>query len=125
MKEQIISKMKTIMKTKRTILTSVLLLLCILAFSQVQLVYETNNHLKFNDIQIDGDINAFSEKLVKQGFKITLRNETLSGLEGNLFGKECGVNVYGTEKTNTVYMVIVSFESEKIEWQALKKLYFD
>lgn len=113
------------MKTKKAILTTVLLSLNLWCFSQVQLVYETNNHLKFNDIQINGNIENFTAKLVKQGFEIEENFGWFIDLEGIMFGKACTVTVRGTEKTKTVYNVSVTFDSEEREWLPLKKLYFD
>ncbi len=112
------------MKTKKAILTTVLLSLSLWCFSQIQLIYETNNHLKFNDIQINGNIDTFTEKLVKQGFEIEEKFGWFNDLEGIMFGKECTVTVRGTEKTKTVYNVSVSFDSEEREWLPLKRKYF-
>lgn len=110
------------MKTKKTILITVFLTLCVLAFSQVQLVYETNNHLKFGDIQITGNIDTFTEKLVKQGFTIRESNQYLAVLNAEMLGKPCTLNVNGTKKTRTVYLVSIMLP-EGTDWQSIKEDY--
>lgn len=95
------------LKIKRAFLTTILLSLFLGVFSQVQLVYKTNNHLKFNDIQINGNIDAFTEKLVKQGFKIRTSNQHLVIMNAEMLGKPSILDVSGTKKTRTVYQVTI------------------
>src|ERR1035437_2557228 len=95
------------MKTKRAILTTLLLTLFVLAFSQVQLVYETNNHLEFNGMSLNGDLNVFVAKLQKQGFTIKTTSQDLVIFNAELIGKPCEMAVLGTKKTKTVYRVTI------------------
>jgi len=118
--------MKTIMKTKRAILTTLFLTLFVLAFSQSQLKYDdAPEHLMFNNMPMNGGIGAFANKLTEQGFTLVGISANLADFSGKLNGKECTLTVYGTEKTKNVYNVIVYFMPEEKNWLSVKKEYLE
>lgn len=103
------------MKTKNLLLF-VILMLSISVFSQ--------DHLKFKNIPIDGNINAFSKELVKQGFTLLESKGSSIILKGEFAGKQCNIVVVGTKKTLLTWKVYISFDKENL-WSSLKSKYYE
>jgi hypothetical protein len=73
----------------------------------------SKGHLLFNDIPIDGQIDAFASKLTKKGFIIsdsTIKNEII--LSGKFLNKDCRISVFGTSKNKMAYKVIAELPEE-------------
>lgn len=70
-------------------------------------------HLKFNDVPLDGCLNKFASELTKTGFVIsdsTKRNEI--DLSGIFLNKDCMISVFGSGHNNIAYKLIVSLPTE-------------
>lgn len=86
-------------------------------------------HLLFNDIPIDGHIDAFVGELTKTGFIIsdsTIKNEII--LSGKFLNKDCRISVFGTSKNKMVYKVIAELPEEvndslENSFEKIKKLF--
>lgn len=73
----------------------------------------SKEHLIFNNVPIDGRLDKFASELTKLGFIIsdsTTKNEIL--LHGEFLNKECKIYVFGTNKNNVAYKVIVELPGE-------------
>jgi len=104
------------MKKQQLILT-VLILLSVSCFSQ--------EHLKFKDIPIDGNINLFSKLLVNQGFTMSSSKENIIILNGEFITKKnCDIYIFGSKKSNIVWQVGVFFPVD-ISWSSIKRDYFE
>lgn len=74
----------------------------------------SKEHLLFNKVPIDGQLNKFAGTLTKLGFILadsTKSNEII--LQGELFNKVCKIHVLGTNVSNLAYKVIVSLPEEE------------
>ena len=70
-------------------------------------------HLKFNNVPLDGRLNKFASELTKTGFTIsdsTKKNETI--LSGKFLSKDCRILVFGTGINDIAYKIIVSLPVE-------------
>lgn len=85
--------------------------------------------MKFNNIQINGNLDKFVNELIVTGFSVPqLVKENQIRLNGVFLEKDCEINVYGTSQSQTVYKVIVNLPGEihdSIEYRfdKLKKLF--
>lgn len=73
----------------------------------------SNEHLIFNNVPIDGRLDKFASELTKLGFIIsdsTKKNEIV--LNGEFLNKDCKIYVFGTNKNNVAYKVIVELPAE-------------
>lgn len=73
----------------------------------------SKEHLKFNDVPIDGHLDKFAGELSKTGFVISdssIQNEII--LTGKFLNKECNLSVFGTSKNKVAYKVIVELPHE-------------
>jgi len=86
----------------------------LLAFIFVVLFFEfcfaQNEHFKFKEIEIDGQVIEFVDKLQKSGYSIFgIATEDGCILKGEFWGEECELIVFSTEKSKVVYGVAVNF----------------
>jgi len=95
-----------------------------MSFLFIFLSCNNGKHLKFNGIEIDGNITKFISKMEKKGY-------TNIGMEGNNYAmsgifcdEECIIEIETTKKTNpeVVYAVTVMFPP-KYNWDNLKSDY--
>lgn len=84
----------------------------------------SQEHLKFKNIPIDGTVNSFAQKLEKIGFEIVLSKANQTALKGSFMSEECLIMVTGTRKTNIVWKVTVYLPKEA-SWNTIKNDYFD
>ncbi len=70
-------------------------------------------HLKFNNVHLDGRLNQFASELTKTGFVVsdTTKNREII-LKGEFLSKDCEIHVFGTEKNDLAYKVVVSMPVE-------------
>jgi len=101
----------------KTLLT--LFLMFFVAFSM-----NAQEHMKFMGIPIDGKLSNFEPKLEEKGFAKNETYDNISTFKGKFTGKEVDVAVMGSEKTQTVCMVIVLFEKED-SWSLIKGMFND
>ena len=86
-------------------------------------------HLLFNDIPIDGHIDAFVGEITNTGFILsdsTMKNEII--LSGKFLNKDCRISVFGTSKNKMVYKVIAELPEEvndslENSFEKIKKLF--
>jgi hypothetical protein len=86
-------------------------------------------HLKFNNVPLDGPLDQFAIALTKAGFIIadsTMEREIV--LKGDFLSKDCEIHVFGTENKNLAYKVMVSLPGEdhdslKSDFGKLQKLF--
>ncbi len=89
----------------------------------------SKQHLAFNGIPIDGELDTFTEEMVKSGFSGLERiTENQVRLTGKFLDKDCDIDVYGTRKSRLTYKVIVSLPGEdhdslSYSCEKLRKLY--
>ena len=79
-------------------------------------------HLKFRNIEIDGNVSQFVEKLKEIGYTVKMEADEAYILNGIFIGKESKLCVLITEKTKTVWGVGV-YLPENSSWEALKSEY--
>jgi len=101
------------MKTK-TLLSILFLSMCISGFSQ--------EHMKFKNIPIDGNVNDFSKELIKQGFTLSESLGNMIVLKGEFVGKLCKIYVVGSKKTHLTWKVYITFDKDN-SWGSLKSKY--
>ena len=73
----------------------------------------SKEHLKFNNVPIDGRLDKFVSEVTQSGFipsDSTKNNEVL--LNGDFLKKDCKIYAFGTNKNNVVYKVIVELPKE-------------
>lgn len=73
----------------------------------------SKEHLIFNNVPIDGHLDKFVGELTKLGFILsdsTKKNEII--LKGEFLNRDCTVFVFGTDKNNEAYKVIVELPGE-------------
>lgn len=100
-----------------------LLSLLFLLFS-VALGINAQEHMKFMGIPIDGTINTFGTKLSEKGFLKKNVDGNICTYKGKFTGREVDVLVLGTDKTSTVWKVVVWFEKET-SWSSIKMMFGD
>jgi hypothetical protein len=73
----------------------------------------SEEHIKFENIPVDGKIDEFASELTKRGYtESQLTEENKIKLRGMFLGKACKIYVYGTSKSKTAYKVLVNFPGE-------------
>ena len=100
---------------KKIKLIALLLFVSIYCFGQ-------DEHLKFRNIDITGNVTEFVDKLKGLGYSVALESDEAHILNGLFIGKECRICVLITEKTKTVWGVGV-FLPENNAWTALQSEY--
>jgi len=89
----------------------------------------SKEHLSFNNVPIDGHLEKFTSELTKSGFILsdsTKRNEIK--LYGEFLNKDCTIYIWGTNKNNLTYKVIVNLpvevpDSLQYSFEKMQKLY--
>ncbi len=80
-------------------------------------------HMTFKGVPIDGKLEIFISKLVKQGFTVEYQTDNGAILEGEFAGKSnCSVIVVTTQISKIVWKVAVQFP-KKSSWYSLKDEY--
>jgi len=70
-------------------------------------------HIEFNVVPVNGNIEKFSDELIKKGFTKTQATEDNQvNLKGDFLEKECEIYVYGTKKSRIAYKVTVNLPVE-------------
>lgn len=73
----------------------------------------SEEHLKFLNVPINGSIGTFADELIKIGFtEASLKEENHLKLYGMFIEKPCDIEVYGSDKSQTVYKVKVNLPKE-------------
>lgn len=80
--------------------------------------------MKFMGIPIDGTLTSFGTKLSEKGFVKKSVEGNIHIFKGQFTGKNVDVLVLGSEKTLTVWKVVVWFEKEK-SWSSIKSMFED
>lgn len=86
-------------------------------------------HMEFNNIQINGNLDKFVNELIVTGFSVPqLVEENQIRLNGVFLEEDCEINVYGTSQSQTVYKVIVNLPREnhdsiEYRFEKLKELF--
>ncbi|MCL3851445.1 hypothetical protein M1P97_09120 [Parabacteroides sp. GYB001] len=102
---------------KKIFYSLIMVIMCNMVFAQ-------NDHLEFKDIQIDGNINSFVEKMKQNGFVlVTPMKDNLTAMSGNFVGKKCEIYILSTPKTKKACKVVV-FLPESENWSDIKSDYF-
>jgi len=89
----------------------------------------SKEHLIFNNVPIDGHLDKFASELTKLGFILsdsTKKNEII--LNGEFLNKDCKIYVWGTNKNNLAYKVIVELPGEnpdslQLSFEKIQRLY--
>jgi hypothetical protein len=89
----------------------------------------SKEHMIFNTVPIDGPLDKFVNELTKSGFTIsdsTKKNEI--ALKGEFLNKDCIIYVWGTNKDNYAYKVMVELPGEvpdslQYSFEQMQKLY--
>lgn len=97
---------------KKIWLTGILLML-------LSAVHINAQHLQFEGIAIDGNVNPFVSALIKKGFKQIKSDAALSG---KVFGQKATIIVASTPEENNVYLVMVTFDT-KNNWESVRTCY--
>ncbi|HKK42119.1 MAG TPA: hypothetical protein VJ963_06905, partial [Bacteroidales bacterium] len=85
------------------------------------------DHISFENIPVDGKLDAFTNELLSLGFiKQKSYEENLSRVSGTYCGKNCVISVFATPETKSAYKVVVNFQKEphdsvKVTYQDLNK----
>jgi len=95
-----------------------IILLLLFSFS----TFAQSEHLKFRDIELNGSITDFIQKLEKLGYSVKTNLNDIYLLEGDFIGKTCEVIVVSSKKTKTVWKVKVNLPEGK-SWYSLKSEY--
>jgi hypothetical protein len=80
------------------------------------------NHIKFRDIEINGNLSQFVSQLEKIGYSLKTSEGNTSKLNGIFLGKEGELFVVSTPKTKTVWKVGFDFCKDE-NWISLKSDY--
>lgn len=102
------------MKTR--FLTFLFCILTSVVFSQ--------EHLKFKGIPINGDLNTFTNALVKAGFKLDDTDQIINTLSGEFVNNKCTIFVVATKKSKVVWRVKV-YLPEVENWFSIKVKYLN
>ena len=73
----------------------------------------SKEHIEFNNIPINGNLDKFVNELIKLGFaEPQLIKENQIKVNGVFLEKKCEIFVYGTEKSQTAFKVRVNLPGE-------------
>ncbi len=73
----------------------------------------SDEHLKFENLPIDGDIDQFATELIRLGYNKSQADvENQIKLKGVFLGKNCDIFLYGKGQSKTSYKVTVNFPGE-------------
>lgn len=77
--------------------------------------------LKFNGVEIDGNIDKFVNKMKTKGFIVKETKDNIVTMLGEFIGKECRLYVIPTPKSKIVCKVAIFFGGGS--WESLKREY--
>lgn len=80
------------------------------------------DNFTFKDIPITGSLENMITRLKRQGYSLESQTNSTALLSGIFANEDCGICVYTTKKTKTVYSILVVFE-EETSWYSLKSAY--
>jgi hypothetical protein len=107
----------------KSIITFLLLLIILLNGCSAE------DHLEFNNVPINGNIDSLANELIKIGFNQTeFKNEDQIKLNGVFLEKSCAIFVFGTKQDQTAYKVVVNMPGEihdslEYSYDKLQKLF--
>ncbi len=106
---------------KTYFLTAIILMFSVALFGQIQ----TNDHLTFKGIPIDGTLSDFVSKMKQNGLSYVSTEDGLTILQGDFASyKNCAIGVSTLKDKDLVHKVIVIFP-DKPTWSALSGNYFN
>jgi len=79
-------------------------------------------HMKFRDLEINGDLTSFISELEKMDYSLSKTHDHVAILTGNFIGKNCTLFVVSSPNTETVWKVGVSLPKDE-NWSSLKSDY--
>lgn len=98
-----------------------------IASIEIESQIESENHLTFKNLPIDGKLEDFVSKMQSLGFeKIAQSNDRFYvgyKMKGVFAGKDVDILVKGTIKTRTTWAVNIFMPKEYTSWQQLKESY--
>ena len=98
-------------------------LFLLLGFIISQVVFsQTDSHLKFRDIPINGHISDFVDSLKHKGFVKNKSENNIVIMNGSFVGKEVELFIIATPKTKQVWKVTVYLPKDD-SWYSLKSDY--
>ena len=100
---------------KKLLLTICSSLFCVLSYAQTE-------HLTFKGLPIDGSKQEFVKALQSQGYNVPKMGDD-DILSGTFIGQDSYVFIYDTPITNTIWKVVVLFESTFDTWSTIKRAY--
>lgn len=104
------------MRAQKIIFLFLFLLLNVYSYSQ--------EHLRFKNIPIDGNIDTFADELIKQGFSKLASKGNIISLTGEFINKNCEIYVVGSKKSNLTWKILIVLPKES-SWGSLKENYFE
>lgn len=73
----------------------------------------SEEHLKFTDVPINGNIDLFADELIKLGYaEAPSITENEVNLNGIFIKKQCEIKLFASDKSHTVYQVKVNLPKE-------------
>ena len=103
---------------KKIFMAIVLCLVCTFSFGQ--------EHLTFKNVEIDGDMLVFCQKMETCGFTTVQQydDEGIVQMKGTFMGyRDCSLFVIGTQKSKKVWKVIVDIPEVENDFYTLKSQY--
>lgn len=101
---------------KRFLLCLFISLIPALAFSQEEKAPE---HILFEGLSVDGDVNPFVRALIHKGFKQVKQDAIVTG---KVFGHKANIIVASRPDDNIVYLVMVNYDTKK-SWENVRTCY--
>ena len=77
------------------------------------------DHLMFNGVEIDGQLSLFVEALQQQNWTVTKQNTNEAVLSGIFNGQDAKLYAFGSEKSHTVFKVVVMLGKAEDEWSTI------
>lgn len=94
-------------------------LLIVICLAAASLAGRSQQHLLFEGVAIDGDINPFVKTLIDKGFR---QIKSDAALRGKVFGQAATVLAASNPDDGTVYLVMVTFDTKKL-WENIRTCY--
>lgn len=101
---------------KRLLLSLIISLIPAFSFAQEGLA---GQHILFEGISVDGDVNPFVKALINKGFKQVKYDAIVTG---KVFGHKGTIIVASRQNDNIVYLVLVNFDTKKT-WENVRTCY--
>lgn len=83
---------------------------------------QSNEHMTFKGIPIDGTLSSFVQKIETEGFSLDEAKDNIAIMNGIFAGENAELFIVSSPKTNTVWKVSVFFP-KKTSWYSLKSDY--